>query len=115
ASGGRGVVPTYQVKVEVPNAAQLVVGNDVKIGGTRVGAVTAIKPKTLPGGQVIAVLGLSIDKDASPLAKDSTILVRPRNALGLKYLEITRGQSAQTWADGDTIPLAQAKTPVQLD
>jgi virulence factor Mce-like protein len=115
ANKGLPFVPTYQVNAEVPNAAQLVVGNDVKIGGTRVGAITQIKPKTLPDGQVIAVLGLSLDKDAAPLAKDSTVLVRPRNALGLKYLEITRGHSQRSWADGDTIPLARAKTPVELD
>jgi virulence factor Mce-like protein len=115
ANTGLPFVPSYQVNAEVPNAAQLVVGNDVKIGGTRVGAITQIKPKTLPDGQVIAVLGLSLDKDAAPLAKDSTVLVRPRNALGLKYLEITRGHSQRSWADGDTIPLARAKTPVELD
>ena len=50
ANKGLPFVPTYQVDAEVPSAAQLVVGNDVKIGGTRVGAVTAIKPKTLDDG-----------------------------------------------------------------
>ena len=99
----------------MPSAAQLVVGNDVKIGGTRVGAVTEIKPKTLDDGRVIAVLGLTLDKDAGPLPKDSTLIVRPRSALGLKYVEITRGKSSETYQDGDTIALAQAKTPVELD
>ena len=47
ANKGLPFVPTYQVDAEVPSAAQLVVGNDVKIGGSRVGAVTEIKPKTL--------------------------------------------------------------------
>ena len=40
ANKGLPFVPTYQLNAEVPSAAQLVVGNDVKIGGTRVGAVT---------------------------------------------------------------------------
>ena len=115
ANKGLPFVPTYQVDAEVPSAAQLVVGNDVKIGGTRVGAVTEIKPKTLDDGTVIAVLTLTLDKDAGPLPKDSTLLVRPRSALGLKYVEITRGRSSQTYQDGDTIALAQAKTPVELD
>ena len=47
ANKGLPFVPTYQVDAEVPSAAQLVVGNDVKIGGSRVGAVTEITPKTL--------------------------------------------------------------------
>jgi virulence factor Mce-like protein len=115
ANKGLPFVPTYQVNAEVPSAAQLVVGNDVKIGGTRVGAVTTIKPKTLRDGTVIAVLGLTLDKDAGPLPKDSTLLVRSRSALGLKYVEITRGHSRQGYEDGDTIALAQAKTPVELD
>jgi hypothetical protein len=42
-------------------------------------------------------------------------MVRPRSALGLKYVEIQRGTSKATFADGDTIQLAQAKTPVELD
>ena len=44
ANCGLPFVPTYQVEAEVPSAAQLVVGNDVKIGGSRVGAVTEIEP-----------------------------------------------------------------------
>jgi virulence factor Mce-like protein len=115
ANKGLPFVPTYQVDAEVPSAAQLVVGNDVKIGGTRVGAVTTIKPKTLRDGSVIAVLGLTLDKDAGPLPMDSTLLVRSRSALGLKYVEVTRGRSRQTFQDGDTISLAHAKTPVELD
>ena len=34
ANKGLPFVPTYQLNAEVPSAAQLVVGNDVKIGGT---------------------------------------------------------------------------------
>jgi virulence factor Mce-like protein len=115
ANRGLPFVPTYKVYAELPSAAQLVVGNDVKIGGTRVGAVSSIEPRTLRGGRVIAVLGLTLDKDAGPLPKDSTLLVRSRSALGLKYVEITRGRSRQTFADGATIALAQAETPVELD
>jgi virulence factor Mce-like protein len=115
ANKGLPFVPTYQVEAEMPSAAQLVVGNDVKIGGSRVGAVAEIKPKTLDDGRVIAVLGLTLDKDAGPLPKDSTLMVRPRSALGLKYVEITRGKSSESFQDGDTIALAQAKTPVELD
>jgi virulence factor Mce-like protein len=115
ANQGLPFVPSYHVDAEVPSAAQLVVGNDVKIGGTRVGAVASITPRTLPDGRVIAVLGLKLDKDAGPLPKDTTLLVRPRSALGLKYVEVTRGRSSRTYQDGDTIPLARARTPVELD
>ncbi len=116
ANKGLPFVPTYQVNVEVPSAAQLVVGNDVKVGGSRIGAVTSIKPKTLPDKRVIAVLGLKLDKEAGPLPKDSTFIVRPRSALGLKFIEVTRGTSTETFQDGDTIPLRAARPqPVELD
>jgi virulence factor Mce-like protein len=115
ANKGLPFVPTYQLEAELPSAAQLVVGNDVKVGGARVGAVTSIKPRTRPDGSVVAVVSLTLDKDAGPLPRDSTLMVRPRSALGLKYVEITRGRSSAGFQDGDTIALAQAKTPVELD
>jgi virulence factor Mce-like protein len=115
ANQGLPFVPTYQLKAELPSGANLVVGNDVKIGGTRVGAVSSLAPKTLPGGRVIAVAGLKLDKGAGPLPVDSTLLVRPRSALGLKYVEITRGTSSRMLQDGATIRLGQAQEPVELD
>ena len=106
ANKGLPFVPTYQVKAELPSAAQLTVGNDVKVGGTRIGVVTALTPRQLDNCRVIAVVDLTLDKDAGPLPKDSTLIVRPRSALGLKYVEITRGKSSASFQDGDTIPIA---------
>jgi ABC-type transporter Mla subunit MlaD len=77
--------------------------------------VTEITPRTLDDGSVVAVVTLTLDKDAGPLPVDSTLMVRPRSALGLKYVEITRGGSSETFQDGDTIALAQAELPVELD
>lgn len=116
ANQGLPFVPSYDLEAQLPNAANLVVGNDVRIGGTRVGSVSAITPKTLPDGRVIAVLDLKLQKEVAPLPRDSTLIVRPRSALGIKYVEITRGTSAQGYADGATIPLAKATPqPVELD
>ena len=116
ANSGLPFVPTYSVNAEVPNAAQLVKGNDVRIGGTRVGAVSEITPRKLDDGSVIAVLGLKLDKAVDPLPKDTTVLVRSRSALGLKYVELTRGKDSAGYADGDTIPLrAATPTPVEFD
>jgi virulence factor Mce-like protein len=116
ANSGLPFVPTYTVNAEVPNAAQLVPGNDVRIGGTRVGAVSRIAPRKLGNGQVIAVLQLKLDKEVDPLPKDSTVLVRSRSALGLKYVELTRGKQTGGYRDGDTIPLrAATPAPVEFD
>jgi ABC-type transporter Mla subunit MlaD len=43
-----------------------------------------------------------------PLPVDTKVAVRPRSALGLKYLDITPGKSKKTFQAGDTIHLANA-------
>jgi virulence factor Mce-like protein len=116
ANAGLPFVPTYSINAEVPNAAQLVVGNDVRIGGARVGAVSGIAPRKLNDGEVIAVVKMKLDKGVQPLPKDTTVLIRPRSALGLKYVELTRGHRPGGYQDGDTIPLAKATPkPVEFD
>ena len=92
----------------MPNAANLVSGNEVRIGGDRVGTSTRSSVGARDDGTSVAVLGLKLETDVEPLPTDSTIIVRPRSALGLKYVELTRGTSDEGFADGDTIPLAQA-------
>ncbi len=116
ANSGLPFVPTYELKAEVPNAANLVKGNDVRIGGTRVGAVTDIAPQQHPDGSVTAVLTLKMQTVVKPLPVDSTVIVRPRSALGLKYVQITKGTSSDSFDDGATIPLRNARPePVEID
>lgn len=116
ANSGLPFVPTYDITVQVPNAAGLVKGNDVRVGGTRVGIVSTITPRTLKNGRVIAVLKLKLDTVVKPLPDDTTIIVRPRSALGLKYVQLTRGSSKTGWAQGTTVNLAQAHPqPVEID
>jgi virulence factor Mce-like protein len=116
ANRGLPFVPTYKLRAELPSAANLVVGNDVRIGGSRVGFVDGITAERRDDGSSIAVLDLTLERDVEPLPRDSTLIVRPRSALGLKYVEITRGTDAEGFADGATIPLAAATpTPVEFD
>jgi virulence factor Mce-like protein len=116
ANQGLPFVPTYSLKAEVPSAANLVRGNEVRIGGTRVGSVDKIEVRREEDGTSIAVLGLKLEETVKPLPQDTTVIIRPRSALGLKYVELARGSSEQGFADGDTIPLAQATpAPVEFD
>ena len=39
ANNGLPFVPTYQLTAQVPDAANLVKGNDVRVGGSRVGLI----------------------------------------------------------------------------
>jgi virulence factor Mce-like protein len=123
ANNGLPFVPTYELKADVPSAANLLKGNDVRIGGARVGVVDDIQAQNHSDGSVSAVLTLKLETKVKPLPRSSTILIRPRSALGLKYVEITQGpktlpggQKAPSYQDGSTIPLAKAvPQPVEID
>ena len=116
ANSGLPFVPTYDLKVEVPNAAGLVNGNEVRVGGTRVGTVSCIEPQTRPTGEVTAVLCLKLETVVNPLPVDTRVKIRPRSVLGLKYVQLTRGTSNEGLAANSTIPLKQAlPKPVELD
>ena len=107
ANQGLPFVPTYRVSVEVPNSARLRDSNEIRIGGTRVGAVETIEP-VVDAGQtataqsgdpeqagelapVVAQINLKLDESAKPIPQDSIFRVRYRSPFGLKYLEIVRG------------------------
>ena len=108
ANTGLPFVPSYQLKAELPNGAKLVKGNEVRAGGFRVGIVEDIRSvrRRVDGEErAIALLDLKLDKQVDPLSVDSTLSVRPRSALGLKYVELIPGRARRTFKDGDTIPL----------
>ena len=115
ANSGLPFVPTYDINVEAPDAAGLIVGDQVLIGGTRIGYVGAITATKLQNGVAIAVLHLKLDKSVEPLPADSADLVRPVSPLGDKYLQITRGHSSRMLASGATIPLSHTSLPVEID
>jgi ABC-type transporter Mla subunit MlaD len=116
ANAGLPWVPTYRLSANVPVATSLVKGNEVRIGGLRVGVVDKITPKQASNGATYAKLDLKLETRIRPLPTDSTIIIRPRSALGLKYIEVTRGSSNQGFKDGETVPLASATPkPVEFD
>ncbi|MBN1527633.1 MAG: MCE family protein [Thermoleophilaceae bacterium] len=112
ANTGLPFVPTYDLKANLPNASQLVEGFDVRIGGARVGQVSKIEPMRRPDGTTYAQITMKLDKEIEPLPADSTVLVRPRSALGLKYLQVVPGSGQAGFAAGATIPIRQARPEV---
>ena len=97
ANSGLPFVPTYDVKANLPNAAQLVKGFEVRIGGARVGFISKIEPQKQPDGTAYAQITMKLDKQIEPIPADSTLLVRPRSSLGLKYVELTPGRARRGW------------------
>jgi phospholipid/cholesterol/gamma-HCH transport system substrate-binding protein len=116
ANKGLPFVPTYDLGADLPNAAQLVAGNEVRVGGFRVGVVDSITPKRRPDGSTYATIHMKLQTDVKPLPIDSTLIVRSRSALGLKYVEITPGRAGRGFRAGATVPLANATPhPVEID
>ncbi len=116
ANNGLPFVSTYNLKARVPNANALVKGNEVRIGGSRIGVIKEVKPVQVGNGGVAAELDLSLDKSAEPIPVNSTMIIRPKSPLGLKYLQIVPGDSGEGLKAGETIPLEAARPePVDID
>jgi virulence factor Mce-like protein len=116
ANSGLPFVPTYDVSADLPSAANLVEGNDVRIGGFRVGVVDKIEPVRDKGGAAHARIHMKLQKDVQDLPLDSTLIVRARSALGLKYVEIDPGHDTKGYTAGSTIPISHATPePVEID
>ena len=115
ANSGLPFVPTYDFKVDSPDAARLVVGNEVREGGERVGQITEIDPVRLADGSLGASLGVSLDETAGPIPIDSTALIRPRSTLGLKYIDLVRGEADRMLPEGATISIGEGAIPPELD
>lgn len=114
ANQGLPFVPTYDIKAEVPGGANLVKGNDVRIGGARVGLVSAIKPMRR-GDRYFALLSLKLDQKIGPIPANSRLLVRARSTIGLKYIQLTLGDSSRQIPDGGTLPIKQSSTATEFE
>jgi virulence factor Mce-like protein len=117
ANNGLPFVPSYRISVQVPDANTLVPGNDVRIGGVQVGFVESVEPiQDQQTGAVHAKVDLKLNKSVDPLPTDSSVVVRSKSALGLKYLEIDKGTSKQGYPEGAVLSLkASHPHPVEID
>jgi virulence factor Mce-like protein len=117
ASRGLPYVPTYDIKAEVPDAAELVPGgSEVRLGGARIGLVdkvTAMPPRK--GKPAFAQITLKLDEAQAGLPVDTRIQVRPRSVLGSKYIDVRPGHSRRVIPAGGVLPLSHAKPIVEFD
>ena len=115
ANSGLPFVPTRELKVQIANGSNLVVGNDVLEGGHRIGLVYSMKPISLQSGTVGAQLVLKLSESQGKVPVDSQASVQLRSVLGQKYVNLVKGSSSQIIPDGGTLPLSQTHVPVQID
>jgi ABC-type transporter Mla subunit MlaD len=115
ANNGLPFVPKYTLHLQIADASEVTHGAEVHMGGSLVGLVDKITAARDSSGKPIALMDLKLDKDVEPLPVNSTFDVRLKGAIGLKYVQITRGTSTQTYRNGATVPMAQAGSAVDLD
>ncbi|MEI2701244.1 MAG: MlaD family protein [Baekduia sp.] len=125
ANRGLPFVPTYSFKVELPSAANLVPGNEVRLGANRIGLIDGITAKRLDDGQIVAEVSVKIEDRLRPLPQGTQTRVRFKSALGLKYLELTRPDPAKRaelpdnafddLPQGGLLPLSQSNVQVEFD
>lgn len=118
ANKGLPFVPTYDLKAQLPSGNKLVAGNEVRIGGFRVGVVESIKPRTVRVGgktRAVAEISMKLDKTVEQLPRDTKIQIRPRSALGLQYVQLIPGESKSELAAGDVLALRNAREGLELE
>jgi virulence factor Mce-like protein len=102
----------YELKAVFENAASVQPRSPVRIAGVQVGEVKGVEPR----GEA-AVVTMEIDDAGLPIHEDAELKVRPRIFLeGNFFVELEPGSpSAPELDSGETLPLAQTASPVQID
>ena len=105
--------PAYELHATFENTATLRPTSPVRIAGVNVGEVTNVSGN---GGDLVDVT-FSVDEDGLPIHADAEVEIRPRLFLeGNFFLDLKPGSpSAPELSDGDSIPVTQTSTAVQLD
>ncbi len=109
ANIGGGSGPGY--KAVFTDATSLNVGDDVRIGGVKVGQVTSVDVVD----HDMAEVGFTVDRDGG-LPADSVVSLKYRNLVGQRYLAVSQGDdpSAPKLKEGATIPVDQTRPALNL-
>lgn len=114
AGGSYALQATQQhaiVIAEFRDVSPMLVGNDVKLHGVKVGSVADM---TEQNG--IAKVALDLGPDALPLHSDARATVRPVSLLGERFIDLETGSaSAPLLKTGGVIPVTQTGQNTDLD
>jgi ABC-type transporter Mla subunit MlaD len=104
----------FRVKAVFTEANSIRKNSPVRIAGVNVGKVKDVQREP---GTTAAIVTMELQDKALPIHKDATLKIRPRIFLeGNFFVDLKPGTpETPTIGDGDTIPVTQTATPVQLD
>jgi len=102
----------YELHATFQNATTLKPNSPVRIAGVNVGQVVSVASK----GNAAEVT-FTVDDEGQPIHSDATLTIRPRLFLeGNFFLDLRPGSpESADLSSGDTIPVSQTATAVQLD
>ncbi len=103
---------TWVVHAKLADASPLLVGNEVKLKGVKVGRIAGMRVD--PDGH--ADVTMELDTAAMPLHTDARVTVRPLSLLGERFLELDQGSpAAPPLPRGGVIPATQTGRNTDLD
>lgn len=100
----------YNLDAAFRNADNIAKHSQVRVGGRIVGQV--LDPRVEHGR---AVIRLQMEPSVGPLLSDTRAIVRPRSAVGVRYVEVVPGEHGRPLHDGALIPASQTGATRQLD
>ncbi|WP_205699630.1 MlaD family protein [Conexibacter sp. SYSU D00693] len=100
----------YTLLAQFDDADNVTAHYQVRMGGRNVGQV--LDPRVQDGK---AVIELQLERGVAPLRSDTTLRIRPRSPVGVRFVELTPGRSGDPLPDGALIPSRQTSSTVTLD
>lgn len=108
---GGGEDTKLMVVAHFKDASPLLVGNDVRMHGVKVGRVSSVAASGTG-----ADVGLELEAAALPVHQDATATVRPVSLLGERYVDLDAGSTqVPTLENGGQIGLERTGSAVDLD
>jgi phospholipid/cholesterol/gamma-HCH transport system substrate-binding protein len=133
---------SYRVTAYFPEATQLAIESDVRIGGVSVGKVKSIQlapANDRVGGEDTTQATMEIEPQFAPISTDAHAILRQKTLLGETYVELTSGtkpsnkgapvslgsaagssdaggaQNVQSIPEGGTLGIGQTQNATQID
>jgi ABC-type transporter Mla subunit MlaD len=100
----------YNLEAEFLRADNLADHYQVRLGGRLIGQV--LNPRVREGR---AIVDLQLKKDVQPLLSDTTLRVRPRSAIGVRYVDVTPGTKGTPLEEGATIAAKATSAAQPID
>lgn len=101
----------HKLVARFADASPLLVGNEVRLDGVKVGKITKLKVVDKQ-----AEVTMQLSDSALPLHSDAHLTIRPVSLLGERYVDLDRGSvKAPTLHDGALLPVSQTAQSTDLD